>query len=418
MGVWDYLEDPNQFLPLIAHPANVETAQVVEKLVTSLRAAPDVFALRDLQVDLINALVEVETLYRRATRAYKRTGGDPFDQRLWRRAMVQLRSVGDAIVWHFFDCRRQWILLLGANQHPGIMSDKLGFQDELAAFERHWDAGEATILTGATNCITATDLLAARDGILSAYEIKRSPAGKRPDQTAKLADLVQRVNEDPRIDFPDGPSWMLQSDVPLVSHWSGAEPHIQRALAQGVATWVPTPGIAVMFWAGAKLTSLGQDKGAAVLEAEQASAARQVGYGEHRILFNSKDLPYRTTAIAPMTILPVSPSSAAALVTNQVLFVVEVYLGRIIDELRAAGAEPINLLASTPPGKAPKTILRWVRRDGLKLSMNTTALQQVAYELNDPAVWVRAFVSAPLPAAPPRRWHSYVCLANESAVWA
>jgi hypothetical protein len=314
-------------------------------------------------------------------------------------------------------CRRQWILMLGINQHPGLMSDKTGFDDEFQAFERHWAAGEPTLWTGLTNCITATDLLVRQDDILSAFEVKHSPKGKRREQTTRLQDLIRRINEDPREDFEDGPTWFQESQVPLASFWTEAEPHVRRAVDEGSASWVPTPGVAVMFNSWPTMARIGQEAGERIVAREQAAASEQVGYSRHRVLFHSKDLPYLFARTAPMTIFPVSPSSAAAFATNQILFTIELYIDRLIDDLRAVGANPTNLLESAPPGKLPAGILRWTRPDTLKITLNRAGLQQLAYELNDPTTWVRAFESTPLPPQKARRWNSYVCLANEADVW-
>jgi hypothetical protein len=113
----------------------------------------------------------------------------------------------------------------------------------------------------------------------------------------------------------------------------------------------------------------------------------------------------------------IEPASAAAFATNQILFTIELYIDRLFDDLRAVGANPTNLLESAPPGKLPSGILRWIRPDNLKITLNRAGLQQLAYEPNDPTTWVRASESAPMPPERARRWSSYVCLANEMAVW-
>jgi hypothetical protein len=417
VGVWEYLEDPGELLPLLTSPIGGETARFIEESLIALRGAKDPSVLHDIQIGLAKALVDVEKAYGDACRRERKDGGSGFEPRLWRRTMVQLRSLGDAIAWHFLGCRRQWILMLGINQHPGLMSDKTGFDDEFQAFERHWAAGEPTLWTGLTNCITATDLLVRQDDILSAFEVKHSPKGKRREQTTRLQDLIRRINEDPREDFEDGPTWFQESQVPLASFWTEAEPHVRRAVDEGSASWVPTPGVAVMFNSWPTMARIGQEAGERIVAREQAAASEQVGYSRHRVLFHSKDLPYLFARTAPMTIFPVSPSSAAAFATNQILFTIELYIDRLIDDLRAVGANPTNLLESAPPGKLPAGILRWTRPDTLKITLNRAGLQQLAYELNDPTTWVRAFESTPLPPQKARRWNSYVCLANEADVW-
>jgi hypothetical protein len=172
-----------------------------------------------------------------------------------------------------------------------------------------------------------------------------------------------------------------------------------------------------MFSSWQTMANLGREAGEKVAERERAIAGEQVGYSRHQVLFHSKDLPYLFARTAPMTIFPVSPASAAGFATNQILFTVELHIDRLIDDLRAVGVDPTNLLESAPPGRLPTGILQWIRPDGLKITLNGAGLQQLAYELNDPATWVRAFESTPLPPQRARRWNSYVCMADEVAIW-
>ena len=421
MGAWDHLNEPRELLPLLTHPENETISGIVFQLLVELRATSGRQELRAVQEHLASALIDVEHRYGAARQQQKRTGTDPFAALFWRRACVQLRAVGDAIAWRFLDFRRQWVLLHGRNPHPGIMSDKPGFDDEVAAFIGHWDAGEPTLFNALTNCITIGDLLIADGEMLTNMEVKRSPGRSRREQTARGRTLVHQINEEPVVNLPGGQVHVLESDIPLVSMWSGADRPIQRALHDGVAGWVPTPGVAVMFTSWPVLHALGEEAAEHAIEAARARIGEAVGYDSHRVPLSSGDLPYRAVPIAsinvaPMSIYPIQPEHAAALITGRVVFVTEIFIDRIVDEIRAEGLAVENLLLDIPVGELPQTILR-ATLGRTRSSIHRNVLHQLAYELIDPTVWARAYASTLSPPGQSRQWGAHVCLSNEGAVW-
>ena len=422
MGVWDHLKEPREALPLLTHPANDATAGIIEELLRELRATSGRDDLRAVQEHLTAALIDVESRYRVARRHQKRSPGDQLEVLFWRRACVQLRCVGDAIAWHFLDFRRQWVLLHGRNQHPGIMSDKAGFGDEVSKFTEHWEAGEPTLFNALTNCITIGDLLVADGATLTNMEVKRTPGQSRREQSDRASRLVHQINEEHVVDLHDGPVHVIETDVPLVSYWSAADASIQRALDAGAAGWVPTPGVSVRFMSWPTLHALGEEGAERAIETERRGLTAAVGYDGHRVPLFSKDLPYLTVPIAtinvaPMSIYPIQTEHAAALITGRVLFVVEIFIDRIVEELQAQGLVVENLLEGIPVGELPQTILR-VRRGPVRSSIHRNVLHQLAYELLDPAVWARAFASnVSSPPTGARRWGAHFCMADEGQVW-
>jgi hypothetical protein len=413
---WNHLDKPDELLPLLLQPENDAIARVAEEIVGELRAAGQRSELRPVQEHLTRELIAVEAAYRQASKLLKTGRGDQHSQRFWRRATVQLRSVGDGIAWHFLDYRRQWLLFLGRNQHPGIMSDKPGFADEWAAFERHWDADEPTLLTGLTNCVTIGDLLVARGPVLLTLEVKRTAGRSRRAQRDRMREVERQINVEPRIGLVGGDSWVWESSVPFGSLWSGADPYIGAALDRGCAAWVPTAGVAIMFTAWRTAMLLGREEFEPLLNEQQQVAQDLVGYHGTRIVVHSKDLPFRSVRVAPMSIYPITPKHAAALLTGRVLFTVELYPDRLVDELRQPGQHPVSLLDSGPGGPIPERIIEW-HDGGRRVTVVRNALEQLAYDLTDPKSWAVAFTQQPAPPTA-RRWASYTCLANEGAVWA
>ncbi len=324
--------------------------------------------------------------------------------------------MGDGIAWRFLDYRRQWLLFLGRNQHPGIMSDKPGFADEWAAFQRHWDADEPTLLNALTNCITISDLLVTRGPVLLTLEVKRTGGRSRREQTDRVREVERQINVEPRIRLPATDSWVWESAVAFRSFWSTADEHIGAALERGCAAWVPTPGVAVMFTAWPVAMRLGRDAFEPLLNAQQELAHDLIRYHGTRVLVHSKDLPYRSSRVAPMSIYPIQPKHAAALVTGLVQFTVELYPDRLVDELRQHGLEPVSLLDDGPGGPIPDLIIEW-QQGSRRVTVVRNSLEQLAFDLTDPTAWATAFVQQPAPPSS-TRWASYTCLADEGAVWA
>ena len=416
MGVWDDLGNPETMARLRAHPAHLGIAGVTASLIADYRAAEGRESLRPIQERLAQVLVEAEAQYRAQSRLSKRGRGDAIDLLFWRRALVQLRAIGDGIAWRFLGYRRQWIVLMGRNQRPGLMSDKPGFETEWQLFNEHWDDGEPTVLTGLTNCITLGDLLVARGDELWTIEAKRSVSNYRPDQMGRLRQLQRQLNEEPRIEGPGGTSWVLESSVPFTSYWTSAQTHLDRAQEGGVASWVPTPGIGVLFTSLSGSASVGRDAVEVALERERLAAQPLIGDGEHRVLAYSFEYPYRPNRAAPITIYPVAAEAAAALLTGDLLFTVEVYVERLVEALQGVGLEARNLLADQPGGgPLPADIIAW-RSPGRRGVVHAGTIEQLAIDLLSPDDWALALAQT-VPPGESGRAGIYPCLANEHLVW-
>jgi hypothetical protein len=416
MSVWDGLGDPDTMARLRAHPAYTAIANVTESLIAEYRATEGRDGLRPIQERLAQVLVEAEGHYRAQSRLSKLGGGDPIDLLFWRRALVQLRAVGDGIAWRFLGFRRQWIVLMGRNQRPGLMSDKPGFDTEWQLFNEHWDDGEPTVLTGLTNCITLGDLLVARDDVLWTIEVKKNASNFKATQMGRLRQLQRQLNEEPRIDGPGGTSWVLESSVPFTSYWSSAQPHLDRARRDGVAAWVPTSGVGVLFSSLSGGASLPRDAVESALKREQLAAQSAIGDGQHRILAHSFEYPYRPNRAAPLTIYPVSPWAAAAMLTGDLVFTVEVHVEGLVEALQDVGLEARNLLANEQGGgPLPTDIVAWRSPKGRGV-VHSGAIEQLAIDLMSPKAWAAA-IAQTVPPDKNARAGFYPCLAEEQDVW-
>jgi hypothetical protein len=239
MSVWDHLSDPEVFGRLMQHPNHRDVVRTLAGLLDELRSTSVRGDLRPVQERLVATLAEAESRYGAARRSVKRGHGDPIDEMFWRRTCSQLRAVGDAIAWRFLDFRRRWIYLFGANQAPGLLTSKAGFDDEWRAFQARWENGEPTLLSGATNCIRLGDLLVAKGETFEAIEVKHDPKRFHGKQKRRLEELVRQVNDGAPVTGPGGRGWIVDSRVPYRTHWSRAQPQVERALHQGLASWVP-----------------------------------------------------------------------------------------------------------------------------------------------------------------------------------
>jgi hypothetical protein len=417
MGVWERLGDVEQMARLLLHPAHQGVAARVGELISEYRDAQTREELRAVQEHLAGALVEAERRYGEARRREKRKAGDPMNTVFWRFACVRLRAVGDAVAWRFLGFRRQWILLMGRNQHPGPVTTKAGFADEWQKFQEHWEDGEPTLLTALTNCITFGDLLVARGEVLWTIEVKRDARHFKRAQTEKLARLQVQLMGEPRIDADEGPSWILESSVPLHTFWPDAQSHIERALVSGFASWVPSPGVEILFTSLAAAAMVGRHAAEATFARERESAQAQLGPASHSILIHSYHFPYRSNRTAPFAIFPIRPEYAAMVLTGELVFVVELRIERLLQELRRVGFDARHLMpADTQSGPLPSDIIEWRGRNG-RGTLHASAIEQLGVELVDPTAWADGMAGSLIPPAGEPRWGSFMCLAREGDVW-
>jgi hypothetical protein len=417
MSVWEHLSDPEVFGQLVQHPNHPGVVRTVRELIAELRSTSRREELRSVQEKLVAALAEAERRFGEARRLMKRGDGDPIDEAFWRRTCAQLRTVGDAVAWRFIDYRRQWIYLFGANQAPGLLTGKAGFDDEWQLFQGHWDVGEPALLTGATNCIRLGDLLVAKGDKLEAIEVKRDPRRFRGAQKRRLRELERQVNEGAPVTGPGGPGWILESSVPYETHWTGAERHLESAFRDGFASWVPEEGVGVMFFAWRAAALAGQERALAAQSREQVKAAASLGSGQHSIVIKSFNYPFLSRWAAPITIFPMSPNVVSLLLTGELMATVEIRVEAMVEALRAEGLDARNLLEGHPTDQPlPPRLVLWRKpRPG---SVLKATMEQFGIELTVLGAWARAVASAPRPDDAPQRWIGHLCLAQEGRVWA
>lgn len=417
MGVWDSLGDPATEARLLMHPAHAVVAAEIARLAVSVREVTDRAGSRAVQERLAGVLASAESQYREARRREKKGLDVGVEVIFWRRTLFRLRALGDAIAWKFLAYRRQWLLLMGRNQHPGLMTGKAGFETEWALFQEHWEAAEPTILTALTNCVTIGDLLVAKDDELWTIEVKKNPKRFGGRQWDRMELLKKQLSGEPRIDGEGGPSWVIESDVPFSSWWTDAQVHVERALTQGVAVWVPSPGVAIMLTAVGAAIAAGRATSEQLLKQEQEAAAAILGPATHQLVVHSFHVPYRSSRGAPFGVFPIDPDHIAMLLTGELHFKVEVRIERLLDELAGVGLEALHTLPEEGSGgSTPKDIIKWRGPTG-RGTVHASALEQLGIELLDPNAWARGLATAAQPPGPEKRWGTYVCHANEGAVW-
>lgn len=418
MGVWAELSKPETHERLLLHPYQVSIVDIVTSLIAELRSASEREQLRDVQVNLLSALVDAETRYSAQSRLAKRGEGDPTDLLFWRRACAQLRAVGDAVAWRFLDYRREWLLFLGMNESPGLFTGKSGSEVEWHLFNEHWDAGQPTLLTALTSGIRLGDLLVADDGALTVYEVKQREAGFKSGQLRRLERLVRQINEDPRFDIAEGPIWVLESSVGFSSYWTDAEPHMRRALDGGIATWSPTGGVAVQLLAPRYGDMTSEAAVRQRLAEVQAEARVALGETTHRIVSRMHGAPSNPIRTAPAAIYPVPAELAALVVTGEVIPSVELSVDAMAARLRDHGVDAQILLPDAHDELRGETPLLGWRSGQVRGTVHASAMSELLLDLTDLDAWVRALVDAPNPPQPARSFGTYICFANEAAVWA
>lgn len=419
MGVWEQLGNPDHHAALLRHPAHAALAEYIEEHLASIRATSSRYELRKPQEDLFWTLLDAEKRFQAARKSWIKTRKNEFEVQFWRSACAQYRTLGDAIAWRFLNCDRQQILLLGRNQHPGLMVTKAGTDDEWIVFNEHWDAGEPTLLTGLTRCITATDLIVmVAEDTARLVEVKRNPKNKDRKQQAALKEVFHSLTLEPCFNIGSQKACFLRSDVPMETHWPQAGDAVAEVLATGVATWVPNPGIGMLLLAPGNASFRSQEAAEARLQSVQAAASEKMAPRTHQLLGNSFELPYRLTKTAPLSMFPLPVHETAMLVSGELIFSTTVGLDYYVERLAAEGVtaeialpgehgqlteESVVLSISTPHGNG-------ILRSGLA--------QSLGFELIRPETWAKAIATAPAPPSAPRVWAAELCLADEANAWA
>lgn len=418
MGVWDQLGDPAHHEALLRHPAHSSLARIIEELLGMIRATTDRHGLRKPQEELLGILLDAERRFQDAGKAWKKTRKGEFEVHFWRAACAQLRTVGDAIAWRFLACDRQQILLLGRNPHPGLMHGKAGTDDEWTLFSQHWDAGEPTLLTGLTRCITATDLLVqvAEDSV-RLVEVKRNPKKKDSKQSSTLKEVFETLTIEPCFSIGNKKACFLRSDVPMATHWSDAEEAVAQAVAVGVSSWVPNPGVGLLFLVPANANFGSEEAAEAHLAKTQAAANERMAPRSHQLVGNSFELPYRVTKTAPLSMFPLPVHETAMLVSGELIFSSTIGLDYFVEQLASEGVEAEIVLPEEHGPLAGESVVLRISTPAWKGSLRSGLAQSMGFELIRPETWAKAIATAPAPASAPRVWAAELCLADEANAW-
>lgn len=416
MGVWDHLGDFEYVGQLLSHPAQSALTKVITELLTAVRTAQEREDLRQVQTDLFGYLIDAEARYAKAQRAYKRREGSLLEADFWRRACVQLRTVGDAIAWKFLGYKRKQILLMKRGEHSGHFHGKAGTEVEWSLFNEHWDAAKPTLLTGLTMCLRTGDLLVdLGGGEIKIVEAKKQLKHRSGKQKRHALDVVRQFNVEARHEGDTGPSWIVETDVPLLTHWKNSGPALDRAFAQGAATWVPAPGLAILFLVPSAVTGRSQEEAEAIIESERELAGQSFGEAEHRILVPSLHYPYRAGAVAPLSVFPIDTARAAQLVTGDLLFQIELDPEQLAVALRSQGVDATVVLPPNAGDLAPSIDVLHLTHGAWSGVMHPAGVEALAVELQDRDAWAKAIASATLPERDPR-FGLYVTL-DETDTW-
>ncbi len=415
-GAWDHIDDFEILSALVTSGDQPVIRDVAEGLLRKLHASTDIADLREVQADLYGYLLDAERRYSEALRSFKRGERSELDVIFWRRVVAQLRAIGDGVAWTFMAYDRKALLLLRRGDPPGHMYGKEGTAVEWALFNEHWDAGEPTVLSGLTNVIRYGDLLVSlKDGTGKLVEAKKDLKHTSGKQNRRERAVVDLLNGEPRFDAEDGPTWILQCDVPLNTRWFGAAGAIERALADGVATWSPEPGVAVMFMAPRSIKAESLEDGLAQIEAARQSVREAYGVpASHALITPGTRYPYRAGGVAPTAIWPLSAAHAARILTGEVLFNIEINADRIVDALRNHGVEAELVLPSNNDELPAKTEVLRFSRGGFDAALHGGGIEPLAVELQEIDTWAQGVAEMPMPDD--GKFGSYLCF-KETETW-
>ena len=227
--------------------------------------------------------------------------------------------------------------------------------------------------------------------------------------------MVDLLNGVPRFDAQDGPTWILECSVPLNTRWGGAAVSIDKALADGVATWSPEPGVAVMFMAPRSIKAHSLDDGLEQIEAARRSVLDAYGApASHALLTLGTRYPYRAGGVAPTVIWPLSAAHAARILTGEVVFKIEINADRIVDALRSHGVDAKLVLPPSNGDLPAKTHVLTFSRGRFNAALNGGGIEPLAVELQEIDSWAQGVADMPMPHD--GKFGSYLCF-KETDTW-
>lgn len=416
-GVWHRIGTSDHMADLLEHPSHRDVAHALAELLVHLRSSKGVDGLFPVQEHLLKHILEAEELKLLAQKRYRQTGKGRLDVDFWHASVSQLRSIGDAIAWRFLGYRRKTVLFLGRNRHAGYLFGKTGTAAEWQACQDYWQRGEPCLLTGLTKSITETDLLVWQGSDLRLREVKSGNAKIKRRQASRLDEATYGLTVEPSFVDSEGIKHVvIESAVPLRTHWSEASKAVDRALKQSMAYWVPNPGVAVQFYAPFRgrpgATDADRD---AQMATEMRKHGGRLGGGGDWIPGNGSWWAFVRSDLAPISVLPLAPEHVAALLSGDVFFNYMVSVDYLAECLNSVGIPAEVARWSNVVTRRPH-VLEW-HTDKRMGAVHPEEAHVLGIELIEPMSWARGMAEFWSLRMETGMYTSHTCYENEAAVW-
>lgn len=161
---------------------------------------------------------------------------DRFEQQ--RRSIVALRAVflqiNDGLAWRALDFDRAALCRLGEAQQVTWLTDKIGFEAEVAALREYWDRGFIGLHNDGTTCLRVGDITGITPTERVIHEIKRSgPPGSA--QLRRIEDATSFLNNGEEVDSRGRRRQLLQVPTAYETHLDVLGELIREAQRTGYA---------------------------------------------------------------------------------------------------------------------------------------------------------------------------------------
>lgn len=372
------------------HPAQLAVFEVVLDLLLGLPATSEADEV-SAQQSLMTAFHGIERWYGDATRHVKRgdhPGGGPGQAWGWldeqecaRRAIAQLRTVGDALAWGLYGFDRRYIWALSRNAGPGALAHKKGFAAEKSTIDQLWTFGRFGLLHDLTNSLRIGDVSARNGNEFELFEIKAGVGRPTAAQRLRMLSIEKTLNEGAPLQTADGQVDLFASSVRLKTHMEELRSALIDAADDRVVTREIGQGMVLLAWSPLRAVAkrLLDERRRELVAARYGAFVTSFGNGNyyHYVSFNS--LPGHP-AHAPRSVFPLPAWQRAALACDYLSYEVGVSVEAFVTALKRVGFTPE--VVGKPGTDLARIVIR-ARRGGRLLALNNATYLQPLVELLD-----------------------------------
>jgi hypothetical protein len=408
------LERTNQ---LFMHPIHQDAYGTLIELITELRRCQTNSEYYQFQYKLLAKVLEVQKHRAACSRVAKRlrngrtvpadapelrSDANPNDLDTWEleitvceRVDRQLRSIGDALAWRFFNYDRSIIVGLSRSDPPGPMANKIGLKTELDFVEQHsGDENSFVLLHDLTSSLRIGDATLFKfdgdDYETFINEIKTNPKKKDSAQIRRINMAAAAVlSGGPLPNDPTG--HIVKLDIPYKTHLGMLRDGFDRAASRGVLG-MKVPGGRTLVTAdmgrGYTLWSEKEFIRQTHIERRKAMRRARIADDANLLIYFSNDMVARSPAVPPWAIYPLAPEVCANLTVDMGLYMVMVSGEFLVGALETAGLSTKWVLPADQPELLPGQVVLRVNDGRRGVEIRQAEMQRFLLELVDLDTWI------------------------------